>query len=110
MFKPSLLYLDQPYRINEMLIYEESINTLEIRPWEGVQLHWPNIGRVKFDFLYRFEQRFEWTQDIGKDTIELRSRLRLKATSPLNNPGMTDQTYFTALSAEAFIPHGETID
>jgi hypothetical protein len=90
--------------------YEESLNTFEIRPWEGVQAHWPDIGRVKFDFLYRFEQRFEWTEDIGRDTIELRSRIRLRATIPLNNPGMTDHTYFTNLSAEAFVPHYETLD
>jgi len=90
--------------------YEESANTIEIRPWEGLQLHWPDIGRVRFDLFYRFEQRFQWTEGIGRDTIELRSRVRLRASIPLNNLSITDKTYFTNLSAEAFAPHGETLN
>ena len=101
------IHLAVDFRYNA---FEESENTFELRPWEGVQLHWPDIGRVRFDLFYRFEQRLQWKEGIGRDTIELRSRFRLRATIPLNNLNITDKTYFTNVSAEAFVPHGETLN
>jgi hypothetical protein len=90
--------------------YTELENTIEMRPWEGLQLHWPDIGRVRFDHFYRFEQRFHWKEGFERDKIALRSRYRLRMHIPLNNPRTTDHTYFTRVSAEAFIPHGETFE
>jgi len=90
--------------------FVELENKIEIRPWEGLQLHWPDIGRVRFDHFYRFEQRFHWTEGFERDRIALRSRYRLRMHIPLNNPITTDHTYFTRISAEAFIPHGETFE
>ncbi len=90
--------------------YTELENRIEIRPWEGLQLHWPDFGRVRFDHFYRFEQRFHWKEGFERDKISLRSRYRLKMHIPLNNTRTTDHTYFTNVSAEAFIPHGETFE
>lgn len=38
--------------------YPNTINTIELRTWQGLRVHWPDIGRVMFDHFYRFEQRF----------------------------------------------------
>jgi hypothetical protein len=40
----------------------------------------------------------------------LRSRYRLNMRVPLNNNTTTDNTFFTDVRAEAFIPHRESID
>jgi hypothetical protein len=90
--------------------YSESVNTIEIRTWEGVRLHWPDIGRVRFDHFYRFEQRFHWTEGFERDKIALRSRYRLNMRIPLNNTSLKDHTLFTDTRAEAFIPHGESFE
>jgi len=90
--------------------YTELENTFEIRTWEGVALHWPDIGRVKFDHFYRFEQRFHMTKGFERDHRALRSRYRFNMRIPLNNTSTTDHTYFTNVRAEAFIPHGENIE
>jgi len=86
------------------------LNTFELRTWQGVSLHWPDVGRVMFDHFYRFEQRFYWTEGIRDEEIGLRSRYRLRMQVPFNNRIITDHTYFMALRGEVFIPHDKEIE
>ena len=83
--------------------------TFELRTWQGLTLHWPDVGRVMFDHFYRFEQRFHWTEGVKEEDIGLRSRYRLNMRVPLNNTSVIDNTFFTELRGEFFFPHGEDI-
>ena len=90
--------------------YPNYTNTIEIRFWQGLKLHWPDIGRVEFSHFYRLEERLHWTEGFERDEVSLRSRYRLNMRIPLNNPYITDKTYFMDLRAEAFLPHTETFE
>lgn len=87
----------------------ETPNAFEIRTWQGAQLHWPQIKRVMFDHLYRFEQRFHFIEGSANDEIGLRSRYRFRARIPINKPAITNNTLFTDLRCEAYIPHDNNI-
>ena len=89
--------------------YYESENTFEIRTWQGLKLHWPDVGRVMFDHFYRFEQRFHWLEGMERDKISLRSRYRLNMRVPLNRRAITDNTFYSDLRAEAFLPHDDGV-
>lgn len=91
-------------------IHPESLNTFELRTWQGVSLFWPDIGRFMFDHFYRFEQRFYWTEGVRDGGIGLRSRYRLRMRVPFNNLTITDHTYFMDLRGEFFIPHDDEIE
>jgi hypothetical protein len=85
-------------------------NSLELRPWQGVQVHWPSLGRFNFDHYARFEQRFN--HSIGSTepwSFALRSRYRLNVTFPLNHPGIIDKTLFMRVNTELFWDMGKGI-
>jgi len=84
-------------------------NTFEIRTWEGISVHWPDVGRIMFVHLYRFEQRFHWTEGEREEETGFRSRYRLNMRIPLNNPTLADQTWFLDMRGEIFLPHDEGI-
>ena len=86
-------------------------NAVEFRPWQGVKVHWPTLGRFNFDHYGRFEQRFnhfiggneEWSS-------VLRSRYRLNIIFPINNSGIFDRTLYMRVNAELFWNLGKSIE
>jgi len=80
-----------------------------MRTWQGIRVHWPDIGRVMFDHFYRFEQRFHWYEGFERDKISLRSRYRLDMRVPINHSALIDNTFYIDLRAEAFLPHDDGI-
>ena len=89
--------------------YPSLPNTLEIRTWQGLSLHWPDVGRIYFTHFYRFEQRFYWTEGSKEEDLGLRSRYRLQMRVPLNNRILSDKTFYTDIRGEIFIPHDDEI-
>lgn len=87
----------------------DNASTLEIRTWQGINAHWPDIGRVMFDHLYRFEQRFHWIEGTKDEQTGLRSRYRLNMRIPLNNSTMLDKTCYMDVRCEIFLPHDDEI-
>ena len=86
-------------------------NSFELRPWQGVKIHWPTLGRFNFDHYARLEQRFNYS--MGVDEIwnfALRSRYRLNVTFPLNHPGIIDNTLFVRINAEFFLNLGKSLE
>lgn len=86
-------------------------NSFELRPWQGLKLDWPSLGRFNFDHNARFEQRFN--RSIG--TFEqwrfvLRTRYRLNVIFPINKPGIYDRTFFARANAEFFLNLGKSIE
>ncbi len=89
--------------------YHESDNTFELRTWQGLKVHWPDVGRVMFDHFYRFEQRFHWIEGRIREDISLRSRYKLNMRVPVNNKSVADNTIFFDFSGEVFLPHDDGI-
>ena len=86
-------------------------NTFEIRPWQGVKVNWPHLGRIDFDHYARLEERFNLDLvDAGQWTFALRGRYRFNFTVPINNKGIMDKTLFAKINAEFFIDLGKTIE
>ena len=85
--------------------FPKSDNTFELRTWQGLLVHWPDIGRVMFDHFYRFEQRFFWIEGIPQEDFSLRSRFRLNTRLPINNYAITDNTFFVDFRGEIFLAH-----
>lgn len=90
--------------------YSFSANTFELRTWEGISLHWPDVGRVRFDHFYRFEQRFHRIDGVKEEELSLRSRYRLNMRIPINNRSLLDKTYYVDVRGEVFLPHDEGIE
>lgn len=92
--------VDFRYTLNPDLV-----NEVEIRTWQGIELNWPQVGRILIDHFYRFEQRFHYIENTKEEEIGLRSRYRFRAMVPINKKGITDNTFYSILSAEFFFPH-----
>lgn len=85
-------------------------NAIELRPWQGVQVHWPNLGRFNFDHYARIEQRFNHSiGSIEPWSFALRSRYRLNVIFPINHRGIIDKTLYMRVNAELFWNLGENI-
>lgn len=86
-------------------------NSFELRPWQGIIVHWPSLGRFGFDHYARFEQRFN--RSIGSNeqwSSVLRSRYRLNVIFPINHPGIIDKTLFIKINTELFWNMGKSIE
>lgn len=77
------------------LFYQwEPLTSLETRPWVGLVLGYPVIGRVSFANILRLEERlFEFEQ--RDDRLEIgRLRYRFKAVVPLNRSVVETGTWY----------------
>ena len=63
-----------------------------------------SISRVKIQHRYRFEQRW-----IEESDFKLRFRYFLFLNIPINNPDLTDNTWYTSIYNEIFINHKQVI-
>ena len=90
--------------------FYQSDNSFELRTWQGLAFHWPQIKRVLFDHFYRFEQRFIWDNGVYQGDVSLRSRYRLNTRIPLNNRAIFEKTFYLDIRGEVFIPHDDGVD
>jgi len=56
-------------------LYKDTINTFEIRPWEGFRLKWPTFDVVDFTHYFRLEERIVLPQG---SPVEFNFRLRYR--------------------------------
>jgi len=58
---------------------EDNPNQIELRPFQGYEISWPNIDRLKVSHRLRLEERFIFT--IGEDDFifDLRARYKIEA-------------------------------
>lgn len=86
-------------------------NSFELRPWQGVKVHWPTLGRFSFDHYGRLEQRFNHSADpVEQWSSVLRGRYRLNVIFPINHSGIIDNTFFMRLNAEIYWNMGSSIE
>lgn len=79
---------------------------LEVRSWQSAIFFWPK-GRLagrEIDVRHRFrlEQRWIDHRDSGDTDFGLRSRYRLAAFIPLNQPTIGEKAWYVPLMGEAF--------
>jgi len=55
--------------------YKDTINTFEIRPWEGIRIKWPTFDVVDFTHYFRLEERIVLPQN---SKVEFNFRLRYR--------------------------------
>ena len=79
---------------------------IEIRPWQGARVYWPNFGRFRFKNYFRTEQRFEVELDTDERNFVFKLRYKLSINIPINNPIITSKTYYTLIGYELFFDFG----
>ena len=63
------------------LVYSSNLlssNTVEMRPWQGVQYIWPRLDAIYFDHYLRLEERLVWQTDVSEFDFSLRGRYRIR--------------------------------
>ena len=80
-------------------------NTLELRPYQGVRVSWPNVWRLNIKHRGLIEERFLWNNE-DEYNLALRFRYRIKTKIPLNNPSIQYKTIFIPVSYEMFLNNG----
>jgi len=73
-------------------------NLFEIRPWQGVKVHWPTFGRIGIKHYFRLEERLLWETESWNFDPALRFRYKLGSRIPFNEP----RTTYLSLFGEAF--------
>jgi len=58
---------------------ENSDNQIELRPFQGYKIRWPDFKRVKFTHLLKLEERFIFTTCESDFDFELRARYKIEA-------------------------------
>lgn len=105
MIRPTLVYTMNDYiyfqgGIQALYTDQGRLNKLEIRPWLGVNVFYPNFGRIHINHFIRLEKRF-FFQNIGeKDVSSLRFRYAIMTNVPLNHPGMQPETVYLLPNVE----------
>jgi hypothetical protein len=84
-------------------------NSFELRPWQGIRLHWPTLGRYNFDHFARLEERFNHYQGTGYNwDFATRATYILNLTFPLNHRRIFDKTLYARMNAAFFQELGES--
>jgi len=99
MVRPTLIYTMNDYVYFQggvQLLYTDlgDLNKLEVRPWQGINIFFPTLGRLHFNNFFRLEERFFY-QNIGeRQTTSLRGRYAILTNVPLNHPSMSPRTVY----------------
>lgn len=81
-------------------------NGIEIRPWQGAKVYWPNFGRFRFQNYFRTEQRYEVDLDKDESNFVFKVRYKLSTNIPINNPIITSKTFYALIGYELFFDIG----
>ena len=84
------------------LFVEDQSDAVEIRPWQGILLSWPNFGRFHIKNYMRFEERFTFILNNNLSNTIIKWRYKIGLKFPLNNSSIVDKTFFIPLSFEIF--------
>ena len=107
------------YHLNELLelhggigffyIYEEIIsNRFEIRPWQGLQLNWPNFEKFRIKNLLKLEERIYYLTEDWSSSFELRLRYKISGRWDISKFNRYRFLYIP-MYIEVFIPVADDI-
>ncbi len=57
--------------------FDADFDRVELTPWQGIRVNWPNFGNLRFRNRVRFEERFSKITNGGSTTFDLRARYKL---------------------------------
>jgi len=78
-------------------------NRFELRPWQGIQIKWPNFRHVKFSHLLRLEERLNYL--LQDDVFEAELRFRVRVGGRIAFAQMDGwRSFFIPFSIEWFVP------
>jgi hypothetical protein len=83
-------------------IIENNINQLEIRPWQGVRIHWPTLGPIGIKHYLKLEERLLWETEVWDFDPAFRFRYKLGGRIPFNE----SRKFYLSLFGEAFVNFG----
>ena len=83
-------------------ILNTKANQLELRPWQGVRIHWPTFGRIGIKHAVKLEERLLWETETWDFDPALRFRYKLGGRIPFNEAG----SVYLSLFGEAFANAG----
>ena len=89
---------------------EDTSNTIEIRPWQGVRFRWPKTNFIIFSQYIRLEERFTYGTEDGSFNFVVRARYRLMAKTPNLSLEALNQTFYFLTSLEIFGNVGKAIE
>jgi hypothetical protein len=78
-------------------------NQLELRPWQGVRVHWPTFGRIGIKHSFKMEERLIWETETWDFDPGLRFRYKLGGRIPFNE----SRRFYLSLFGEAFANVGD---
>jgi hypothetical protein len=81
---------------------DESDNTLEIRPWQGISVSWPKIRRLQFNHLFRLEERIVYNTSDWTNEFVMRYRYQLSTRINFNKTKRY-KVFFIPAAAEVFL-------
>jgi hypothetical protein len=77
-------------------------NQLELRPWQGIRIHWPTFGRIGIKHALKLEERLIWETETWDFDPALRFRYKLGGRIPFNE----SRSFYLSLFGEAFASAG----
>jgi len=84
-------------------ITDDNANQLELRPWQGVRVHWPTFGRIGIKHSFKLEERLIWETKTWDFDPVLRFRYKLGGRVPFNQ----SRRFYLSLFGEAFANAGD---
>ena len=72
---------------------DEDFSVVELRPWQGMMVCWPEISRINFQHFGRIEERLFFL-DTENRPFTFRLRIQTGARIPLNKPELEDKTWY----------------
>jgi len=83
-------------------IINNNTDLLELRPWQGVRIHWPTFGRIGIKNAFKLEERLLWETETWNFEPALRFRYKLGGRIPFNE----SRSFYLSLFGEAFVNVG----
>ena len=112
---PSIVYYDKinlRYRGGLRIIYTEeyaSVNTFELRSWQGISINWPQTSYFTINNYFRTEERITFYSNENDTDFALRIRYRIQAKTPTITLTAINQRIYFLANFEIFINLGKAI-
>lgn len=90
-------------------VLNDTTKTFEFRPWQGVSVHWPTIGRQRFTQFIRTEERLTYRLEPWSRASAFRLRYQLSTRIRFNRIKVSNYLYAPLAMEFFFTPSGEKL-
>lgn len=85
----------------------DSTQALELRPWQGVSVRWPVIGKQRFSHFFRLEERLTYRLEPWSQANSVRLRYQLSTRIDFGRGKVVKYFYMPLAMEFFFVPAGE---